>query len=169
MAPLLKSRSIEIQNVEIKNMLARSEAKLDFLLKSTLDPKELSGLKLPEPLPLPDAVAVEPFNVRTENRISTAAIPKAVATEFKGAPTVVPKGKDSLQTPKTPVSHAPASVAVLDAEMEPIKGYNALMIGEVLKKVKEIKTKEQRDVMLDYERRHQNREQVVEALVNWSS
>lgn len=169
MPPLSKLRQIEDQNVELQNSLARIEAKLDFLMKASLDPKEMEGLRLPRAKKLPSEEVVEPYNVRMQNRISTSPVPKAVATEFTQQASVVPKGKDSIKPPKTPTDSQIASVAVAEMEKQPVKGYDAMTIGEVLKKVKEIKTKEERDAMLDYERRHLNREQVVQALVNWNS
>lgn len=52
---------------------------------------------------------------------------------------------------------------------QPVPNYDDMTQGEVLLAVKKIKTVEERDRMLSYERAHKNRDVIVTTLVNWNS
>jgi hypothetical protein len=167
--------SVKAKLVEVQNQNNRIEAKLDALISEAGVEDEV---ELPEEIKAPKMSGEPelPHNVKMQEKVSTLELPGS--PDNREVPTGDPqqpelRAKDTTPLPSA-VTGTPSDLAsplyTLNPAEEPWKGYDQMTVGDILKKLKSDKPKKKDiDRVLAYERAHQQRTTLVEALVNWNS
>lgn len=184
MSVFKKLAKLEAENVTLRNMLRRMERKIDAIMESQLDSEEIEDIQYPEEEKVPALSGEEelPYNVRELRQPSTLPIPGGPDNLEIGPVLGLPEPvhKDTLKAPeaKGVGDGAPANPLIpqkpkpnppdQDPDKEPFEGYDKATVGDILKRAKDM-TDEQRRQILRYERTHQKRPTLIEALVNWNS
>lgn len=171
---------LQAELISLSNATARLEAKLDALLGVQMEEDEIEAIELPAERSASSPLSRNPlpYNVRQSMKLSTIEVPKGsdvleLSTPASALPEM--KHKDTIPPPQVPTAAGGpptnpmlSDQGVVDLTAEPYEGYNKETVGDILKRAKNM-TKGQRGHVLAYERSHQNRVTLVEALVNWNS
>lgn len=149
---------------DVKHQLDVLNAKLDALMRTQMSEVEIEDIDLPKD---PNTEDPDPFNVRRQKARATLPVPKATDTTEMRTVSPTQNFVPSIEPPVVETPPPPAGV-LASVGGEPITGYDGLTAGQIIQMSKKW-DKATVDRALDYEKKHKNRETVVQALVNWNS
>jgi hypothetical protein len=117
-------------------------------------------------------VTSSPPEVNDDTPVSTIKVPEVSTVEFSApgqSKIEFATHKDVRERRLSGSDESMSNPSSSSAVSLPVTNYDRMTVGELTLAIKNIKTDEERNRWLDYEKTHKNRQAIVDLLVNWNS